>query len=183
MSTDRDSQGAPMAAADDLIVAPGAARDSVPGEPAAPLPPADSLVPHGAEAVLLETIEYADQRGLRASLTVRPGTGFSRCDGSLEGWAGPELMAQAVSAFAALRDGNGQPSIGLLLGVREYCSDFDSLPAGTPIEVRVQESSSDDQGRGVFNCQIAVAGTVAAAGSLTVFRPADPLSVLRGSGP
>lgn len=143
------------------------------------LPPPASLLAHGPEAVLLDVIDSAGPDRLAASLTVRSGTPFSLDDGSLAAWAGPELMAQAVSAFAGLEAGpRHPPSIGLLLGVRDYRALAGDFAPGTRLSVEVVESTRDEDGRGVFNCRILQAGEVAAEGRLTVFRPDDPWKVL-----
>jgi len=142
--------------------------------------PAGELVPHQGAALLLDRIESADAGMLTASLTVRPGTAFSNDDGSLAGWAGPEIMAQAVSAFSTLTSGReGGPAIGLLLGARDYRSRLNAFPAGTRLEVSVTESTRDQDGGGVFDCCIRLGAEIVADGRLTVFEPVDPWAILQ----
>ena len=145
------------------------------------LPPPHRILAHGPDATLLKTIETMGPGSLTASLVVRPGTPFSAADGSLAGWAGPELMAQAVSAFANLDAPTaGEPLIGLLLGVRDYHCSVEGFGCGSLLSVEVVESSRDEEGRGVFDCRILESGRVLAESRLTVFRPDDPWSVLGG---
>lgn len=153
--------------------------DRFPSPPTAPLPPVTGLIPHDGPAVLLRTVESFNERELTATAVIDAGSGFQEPDGSLPGWAGPELMAQAVSALGTLQNGQ-PPAIGLLLGVREYHSRVDRLRTGTLVVIHVRESSSDDQGRGVFRCRLTVAGTVVAECILTAWRPCDLREVLEG---
>ena len=142
--------------------------------------PLAELVPHEGAALLLDRIESADARSLTASLTVRPGTAFSHEDGSLAGWAGPEIMAQAVSAFSTLTSSrNGRPAVGLLLGARAYRSRLATFAAGARLEVDITESTRDEEGGGVFDCRIRIGVEVVADGRLTVFEPVDPWAVLQ----
>ena len=141
--------------------------------------PAD-LVPHTGEALLLESIESADAACLVASLTVRPNSPYSLGNGALASWSGPELMAQAVSAFATLRAGHPWlPKPGLLLGLRTYDGMVAEFPPGMKLSVEVRESTRDAEGRGVFDCAIRANATVLASGTLTVFQPDNAWEILR----
>lgn len=144
------------------------------------LPIPAELVPHQGEALLLDRIESADAGGLVASLTVRTGSSFNLPNGALAGWAGPEIMAQAVSAFATLRAGrpwNAKP--GLLLGLRAYRSETAEFPPGARLAVEVRESTRDAEGRGVFDCCIRMNEELLASGTLTVFQPDNAWEILR----
>jgi predicted hotdog family 3-hydroxylacyl-ACP dehydratase len=143
------------------------------------LPEASALVPHRGEALLLEAIDEAGGDGLVASLVVRGQWSFSSGNGSLPAWTGPEIMAQAVSAFATLRKGPPYlPKPGLLLGVRKYRSSLTEFPRGARIAVSVRESTRDEAGSAVFDSLISVDGTPVAEGMLTVFEPADVFEAL-----
>ena len=135
-----------------------------------------NLIPHRAGAVLLDEIIQVDQASLTAALTVRPGTAFSDMEGNLPGWTGPELMAQAVAAFAgerSLRERGYLAPVGLLLGIRGYESVAVAFRADARLTVEAVRSSEDEEGRGVFDCRILEAGNVLATGTLTVFQPND----------
>ena len=121
---------------------------------------------------------------LEAGLVVRAGTAFSEADGSLMPWVGVEIMAQAVSAFAtASADRDGDPRIGLLLGVREYRCDVERFPPGARLVARVEESTRDEQRMAVFDCWLSEDGTVVAQGRLTVFEPDGIREYLAGPAP
>jgi predicted hotdog family 3-hydroxylacyl-ACP dehydratase len=136
------------------------------------------LLPHAHEAVLLERVVQFHTAGLTAAMTVRPDTAFSQPDGSLAPWAAPEIMAQAVSAFANLSSRNTPPAVGFLLGVRDLHILGDPFPAGSSLRVEVAESTRDQEGHGVFNCRVLREGEIVAEGKLTVFQPDDPLAAL-----
>jgi predicted hotdog family 3-hydroxylacyl-ACP dehydratase len=143
------------------------------------LPNPEVLVPHEGAALLLERIESADAEGLTATLVVRGETPYSLASGTWPAWIGPEVMAQAVSAFAALRAGQPyRPRPGLLLGMRRYHSEFEEFPCGASLAVQVRESTRDDEGRAVFDCSLRMHGREIASGVLTVFQPENALECL-----
>lgn len=140
------------------------------------LPELVMLLQHRADAMLLDEIICADEHRLQARLVVRPETAFSDAAGSLPGWAGPEIMAQAVAALSGRRSllRHGRPAaIGLLLGVRSYEVAEGEFRRGDTLQVEVVESSEDEEGRAVFDASISRGGTVVASGTLTVFQPPD----------
>ena len=145
-----------------------------------------ALIPHVGNAILLDEIRETGQTDrLSASLTVRPGTAFSDTDESLPGWIGIEILAQAISAFATLRDGlpEGPPRIGLLLGVREYRCFRDRFPVGIRLDVEIVESMSDSEALGVFDGTLTSGGVVVAEGIVSACRLADPEAFLLGAQP
>jgi predicted hotdog family 3-hydroxylacyl-ACP dehydratase len=134
------------------------------------LPAPSVLVPHGGEALLLEAIDAVYPDGLEASLVPRDG---------LPAWMGPEIMAQAVSAFATWRDGPPyHPKPGLLLGVRRYRSEATEFARGARLRVRVRESTRNEAGSAVFDSSVSVDGRDVAHGMLTVYQPDDVLATL-----
>jgi len=138
------------------------------------MPDPASLVPHRDEALLLERIESVTENGLVASLVARevPGRG-------MPAWLGPEIMAQAISAFAAARAGPPyRPKLGLLLGIRSYRSVVPGFRAGARIRVSVRESTRDEEGRAVFDAALEIDGAGVASAMLTVYQPEDFLAAL-----
>jgi predicted hotdog family 3-hydroxylacyl-ACP dehydratase len=141
-----------------------------------PLPSLAAAIPHRHDAVLLSEIVHADGNRLTAVAVVRPDTAFSDAAGHLPGWLGPEIMAQAVAAFSgcrSLRERGESAEIGLLLGIRDYSSTTAEFRVGDRLQIEVVRSSEDEEGRGVFDCRIAMDDAAIAAGTLTVFEPKD----------
>jgi predicted hotdog family 3-hydroxylacyl-ACP dehydratase len=140
------------------------------------LPRPGDLIRHREGAALLDEICRDHATGLEARLVVRAGTAYSDRFGHLPAWAGPELMAQAISALSGLRSlrEHGKPAaIGLLLGVRSYRATVEEFRCGEVLDVEVIESSEDEDGMAVFDGRIRRAGEVIASGVLTVFQPPD----------
>lgn len=137
------------------------------------------LVPHRGSALLLDAIESVREDGLVATLIVRGDPPYGGDAGTLPGWVGPEIMAQAVSAFATLRSGPPyQPKPGLLLGIREYRSEVAAFHAGVRLEISVRESTRDEAGRAVFDSTLRMNGRDIASAMLTVFQPESVVRAL-----
>jgi predicted hotdog family 3-hydroxylacyl-ACP dehydratase len=147
------------------------------------LPAIATLVPHGDGACLLDRMLEIGSGELAAEAIIGRDTIFSEADGSMMGWHAAELMAQAVSAYStASRNDGGPPRIGLLLGVRGLRCQLPRFPAGSRLEVRVRESTRDEQGMAVFDCSVALEGAVVAAGTLTAYEPVDARSLFGEGG-
>ena len=142
--------------------------------PHLPLPV--EAMPHRGNALLLDAVLHADEERLTAELQVRPGTSFSDADGGLPGWAGAEIMAEAIAAYAgcrSLRRTGRRAQIGLLLGIRNYHSEVARFVPGARLIVETVRSSDDSAGSGVFDCRIVRDERVVATATLTVFQPPD----------
>jgi predicted hotdog family 3-hydroxylacyl-ACP dehydratase len=147
----------------------------------ATMPAAETVIPHRGDALLIDRIVAMEGPRLEALLTVRAGTAFSDARGDLPAWIAPEIMAQAVAAYAGCRsllERRQAMPMGLLLGVRELELAVNAFRVGEDVRVEVLCTSSDDAGRGVFDCELHTDSGVAAAATLTVFQPQDP-AVLR----
>ncbi|WP_329740899.1 hotdog family protein [Dyella sp. A6] len=137
-------------------------------------PPLDTLVPHAGNMVLLDAVIEGDDEHIVCRRTVRADGLFEDAEG-LPAWAGVELMAQAVAAWAGLQaQREGQPvRLGFLLGTRQYHCDVDGFAPGTELRVEAVRSFHDANGMGVFACRIDAPGGHAEA-RLNVFSPPDP---------
>lgn len=128
------------------------------------LPAPHELVPHRGPALLLDSIDAVHAHGLVASLTATA---------PVLSWMGPEIMAQAVSAFATLRQGPPfQPRPGLLLGLRFYHSTTAEFPPGERLTIEVRESTREG-GSAVFDAKLTAGGVPVAEAMLTVLQPPD----------
>jgi len=139
----------------------------------ADLPPIDELVPHAGAMVLLDAVIEAGDEHIACRRTVRADGLFEDAAG-LPAWAGVELMAQAVAAWAgwqATREGR-PVRLGFLLGTRQYRCDVDVFAPGTELRVEAVRIFHDANGMGVFACRIDAPGGHAEA-RLNVFSPPD----------
>ncbi|WP_144635350.1 hotdog family protein [Bordetella genomosp. 13] len=145
----------------------------------------DELLPHAGNAILLDTVRHCDDDALVADAVVAPGGLYSQPDGSLPPWAGLELMAQAVAAWAGWRARqDGQPvQLGFLLGTRRYECHVPRFAAGSALAVTATRSLEDAIGMGVFECSIHQGGQLLALARLNVYRPPDAAAFMQESFP
>ncbi|MEK1907295.1 MAG: hotdog family protein [Pseudomonas sp.] len=142
--------------------------------------PIAELIPHAGDMILIdEVLRFADE-DVETRLTVRPGGLFNQADGSLPAWVGVELMAQSIAAYAGCqaRQAGLPVELGFLLGTRKYECNVERFPAGTELHIHALRTLQDDNGMGVFECQLNGPGIDAFA-RLNVFRPPQVASYLQ----
>lgn len=128
------------------------------------------LLPHDGSMVLLDKVIEYDQESLIAELVVRNDGLFG--DGkTVPAWLGIEYMAQTVAAHGGMMCHLAEKPIqlGFLLGSRRYNCNISTLPVGTRLTVQVKRLI-EDQGLGVFKCQILGKGIDISA-KLNVYQP------------
>ncbi len=128
------------------------------------------LLPHDGKMVLLDKIIEYDQESLVAEVVVRDDGLFG--DGkSVPAWLGIEYMAQTVAAHGGMMCHlAGKPiQLGFLLGTRRYHCNVATFNVGDRLTVKV-ERLIEDQGLGVFMCQITAVGIDISA-KLNVYQP------------
>jgi len=144
--------------------------------------PIASLLPHAGNMILLDQVCQADDDGITALTTVKPGP-YSLADGGLPPWLGLELMAQAVAAWAGCQAKQaGRPiRLGFLLGTRRYDNHTDCLPAGATLTVAARLSLIDANGMAVFECSLHDETRLLAQARLTIYQPADAAALVASS--
>lgn len=143
-------------------------------------PAISALVPHQGPMCLISEVTDEIENGITVAAPIAPGHPFWVVGRGVPAYVGLELMAQTVCAF----DGLGRwrralpPAIGFLLGCRRYRSQVDWFGAEV-VSVRAVRLL-DGEGLGSFDCTLSdTTGEQKAAGTLNVFRPADPQQWLR----
>ncbi|HET7331481.1 hotdog family protein [Dyella sp.] len=136
--------------------------------------PVAEVVPHAGEMILLDCVEACEVEHIVCTRIVRSGDMFVDADGNLPSWAGVELMAQAIAAWAGCRAREEQRPVrlGFLLGTRHYACNVDAFPGGICLRVQAEREFHDEQGMGVFHCRIEAPGIHAEA-RLNVYSPRD----------
>ena len=136
---------------------------------------AERYVPHAADAVLLEQVWREGELVTHGSALTRPGTPFCADPHGWPAWLLIEVMAQVVAASAGLREYRPglRPRLGLLLGVRAFTAASDSVAFGMRLAIAITESTRDEFGMGVFDCEVRVAGVRMASAILSVYLPDD----------
>jgi len=128
------------------------------------------LLPHDGQMVLLDKVLEYDQESLVAEVVVRNDGLFG--DGkTVPAWLGIEYMAQTVAAHGGMMCHlAGKPiQLGFLLGTRRYNCNISSFMVGDRLTIKVSRLI-EDQGLGVFNCQI-VADGIDISAKLNVYQP------------
>lgn len=136
--------------------------------------PIAELIPHAGDMILLDAVLEHDADHVRCTHKVAADGLLHAADGRLPAWAGVELMAQAIAAWAGCTArAKGRPvRLGLLLGTRQYRCNVTGFPPGSTLTVSARREFSDATGMGVFVCRIEAPGVLAEA-KLTVFSPPD----------
>lgn len=132
--------------------------------------PVEELVPHAGKMMLLHRIIEFDPEAMVAEVIVRD-DGLFGDRSAVPAWVGIEYMAQTVAALGGMkRRLAGKPiTLGFLLGTRRYDCNVDQFAVGAILTVSVKRLIQD-QGLGVFDCQIAADG-ISASAKLNVYQP------------
>ncbi len=141
--------------------------------------PIAELLPHAGDMILIDEVLNYGAEEVHTRLKVRAEGLFNQHDGSLPAWIGIELMAQSVAAYAGCQARQaGEPvQLGFLLGTRNFQCNVDRFPAGAELQIKALRSLQDDNGMGVFECQLDGPGIQAIA-RLNVFCPPQIASYL-----
>ena len=100
---------------------------------------AGALIPHRRQMKLLERVVNPSHKELQAEATVTESWPLAR-DGSVSSLLCIELVAQAVSALATWRRGEGaRPRPGLLVGIKDAQLLAGTLLFGTRVDIHVEE--------------------------------------------
>ncbi|KXS52205.1 MAG: hypothetical protein AWU57_3413 [Marinobacter sp. T13-3] len=144
-----------------------------------PTPCLDELIRHRGDMSLLDRVVDHGDTWLEARAMVTERSLFLT-DGVVPAWVGIEYMAQAVAALMGLRArqrGKGA-SVGFLVGTRKYLTEGPAFAVDSELTVRAQESLMDENGLGLFDCQLTCRQpdgvSFTASGRLNIFQPDDP---------
>lgn len=131
------------------------------------------LLPHRPPMLLLESIQETTEEKCVAQARVDPTAWYAEGDGSMPGWFGIELMAQASAAYSWSRKRllGMPPGIGYLLGTQSYQSRVAKFPAGAVLEVEARLHFLDESGLSAFTCEIRHLGQQVACATLKTFEP------------
>lgn len=138
-------------------------------------PPIESLVAHRENMLLIERVLTVSSQSIEVLARVDASAWFANFDGSMPGWVGIELMAQAVAAWAGLESWQrgDLPKQGFLLGTRSYVCKRSNFLAGAELRVTAVEVFRETNGLAAFDCKIEHSGETVAEASLKLFEPQD----------
>ncbi|NBI12286.1 dehydratase [[Haemophilus] felis] len=133
-----------------------------------------TLVPHSGDMVLLDRITEFGDDFLTAETQIRADNPLIK-NGKLATFAGIEIMAQGVAAWAGcIATLAGEPiRLGYLLGTRKLHIHSEQIAIGTQLRIQIKMSIQDATGFGVFDSQLidSVTEQVLLEGALNVFSP------------
>ncbi|RZU03014.1 hypothetical protein [Rivibacter subsaxonicus] len=134
----------------------------------------ESLLPHRAPMLLIDRLIEADDESIRVEVDVPHQGRFVR-DGLMPSFVGIELMAQAVAAWAGARGQRAgrPPRVGYLLGTRRYEAHCAGFAAGATLQVQARCELMADNGLGMFDCTLSLAGRTLATARISVFEPTE----------
>jgi predicted hotdog family 3-hydroxylacyl-ACP dehydratase len=146
--------------------------------------PLDELVPHRPPMRFLDRMISVDEVEAVAETVVRPDNPLFVATTGLPGYAGLEMMAQAIAAIDGMkrRTGGLPPKIGFLLGCRRYSVSCSSFAEGMKLHIVAKMVFTNGE---MFNFECHIEdeeGAELAQASLNVYAPADPMTFLK-AGP
>ncbi len=135
----------------------------------------EDVIPHREGMLLLDRLTHHDAASVIAQAEVRSERWYADAEGNMPGWVGIELMAQAVAAWVGMtaRAAGLPVRQGVLLGTRKYACETPAFPQGACLTVTARPAFRDEDGMGVFDCDIALEGRQLASASINVFEPLD----------
>lgn len=116
----------------------------------------EDLVPHAAPMVLLDKLTSASVGLLRATAAINKSSPFYMGTDGVAAWWAIEYMAQAVAAYAGLRDraAGREVPIGFLTSCRRFTCNQPVIRLGTNAEIRVDEIMAMEESLAVFECSM-----------------------------
>ena len=113
------------------------------------------LLPHSGHMILIDRVlEYGDDYVyVEAKVDKKH---ILLHGGALPSTAGMEIMAQSMGAFAGIQAllANEQVKLGFLLGTRRLDLYAENIPIGTKLLATAKVSTQDNNGMGVFDCEL-----------------------------
>jgi len=144
---------------------------------------AEALIPHRRQMKLLDRVVNPAHKELQAETTVTESWPLAR-DGSVSSLLCIELVAQAVSALATWRRGEGaRPRPGLLVGIKDAQLLAGTLLFGTRVNIHVEELYHLGN-YAVFTGRVTSGSDLLCATTVQVMEPEEEgfLSFLRARG-
>lgn len=143
--------------------------------------PLDSVLPHRAPMILIDSIEDWSEQEIRTQLTIRPSCPFFVEGKGIAAHIAMEWMAQSCAAFVGVSSVRAQQpvKIGFLLGTRNFSAALDWFAEGEALDISAKPVYRD-AGMGQFDCAVhRRGGPELAKAQLTVYQPDDHLGLIQ----
>jgi len=130
----------------------------------------EHYIPQRGPSRLIERLLEADDEHALVEADVPMHGRFVR-DGAMPTWAGIELMAQGIAAWAGARARRrGEPvPLGMLLGTRKLEIRRATMPAGATLRIHARCELMAANGLGMFECRITLGEDEVASAFVSVF--------------
>jgi predicted hotdog family 3-hydroxylacyl-ACP dehydratase len=107
---------------------------------------------------LLKRIVHYEDKKIELETQVEAGAWYLDEHGQMPTWVTLEMMAQAAAAYSGMERICEQqpPRIGVLLGARTLVAYLPTVPAGTMLHIKAEQTFRDRSGMGAIDAQIFV---------------------------
>lgn len=131
-------------------------------------------LPHGTSIVLIDEILEFKQDYIKTKSIIKSDNKFLQ-DGKFEMYKSIEMMAQALGIYdSKMRELKGLKSgLGFLLGSRKFEMFQPFLSVGDEVVIEARCSLQDEEGFGIYDCELYADGKMAAKARLNVISPND----------
>lgn len=131
-------------------------------------------LPHGTSIVLIDEILEFKQDYIKTKSIIKSDNKFLQ-DGKFEMYKSIEMMAQALGVYdSKMRELKGLKSgLGFLLGSRKFEMFQPFLSVGDEVVIEARCSLQDEEGFGIYDCELYTDGKIAAKARLNVISPND----------
>lgn len=132
----------------------------------------ERLIPHRGPMLLLNRILYTGMDKATCEVVIEEQSLFC-VQGAVPAWVGIEYMAQTIATYAGaidLANGEKEPSIGFLLGCRNYKVEVPEFTVGQHLIIEAFPVFIDDA-MGNFKATISIDGRLVAETTMNTYKP------------
>lgn len=129
-----------------------------------------SLLPHSGKMILLDEIISYKENQIITKYTISDSNPFVK-DGFFYTYESIEIMAQSIGAYKGLMSINNASLPGFLVGVRNFEIFVNKIEIGKTLKIIANCSIQDNEGFGVWDCEIYIEDMIIAKAALSVFAP------------
>jgi predicted hotdog family 3-hydroxylacyl-ACP dehydratase len=133
------------------------------------------LLPQRDTMLLLDAIDSYGADWIKAIVVVTDSNIFYEAGRGIPAWVGFEYVAQAASAFGGIEQvqAGAVPTIGIVLGMREYRCTVAYFSAGDRLTIEAQIVLRDEHDFVAYDCGILRGDERLARCTLKAYRPKD----------
>ncbi|MBH0057522.1 hotdog family protein [Pseudoalteromonas sp. SWXJZ94C] len=143
--------------------------------------PIESVLPHTAPMILIDSLESYDEISGRCLVTITPQSNFY--DPELKrvpSHVGIEYMAQTIAAYANANqvDSGAKVEVGFLVSSRKYKMHCTGFSLNSTLTIEVEKLYSEESGLSAFECKIKEGDALLVDAKINVFQPENPSQFL-----